>query len=80
MDKRRYLSRTCISTFAGNVLHLRLLGGTEYGNEKIRWAADDPTVKTRFIRLQILSSTGKAWGEEETAGSSLTIGEITFWN
>lgn len=52
--------------------HFRIFGE----EETVRF----PTVKTRFIRLQILSSTGKAWGEEETAGSPLTIGEITFWN
>ena len=52
--------------------HFRIFGG----EETVRF----PTVKTRFIRLQILSSTGIAWGEEETAGSPLTIGEITLWN
>ena len=52
--------------------HFRIFGG----EETVRF----PAVKTRFIRLQILSSTGIAWGEEETAGSPLTIGEITFWN
>ena len=36
--------------------------------------------KVRFIRLEILSTTGKAWGEEETAESKLTVGEITLWN
>ncbi len=36
--------------------------------------------KVRFIRLEILSTTGKAWGEEEAAESKLTVGEITLWN
>ena len=81
MAEKRHLSHTGISTFCGNVLPLRLLGGEEYGQEKITWRTDNKkAVKTRFIRLQILSSTGNAWGEEETAGSPLTIGEITFWN
>lgn len=44
MKGPRYLSHSEISTFRGNVLPLRLLGGEEYGNEKITWQTDDQKV------------------------------------
>ena len=44
MAEKRYLSRTHIATFCGNVMPLRLLGGEEYGMEKITWQTDDPSI------------------------------------
>ena len=44
MAEKRYLSRTYIATFCGNVMPLRLLGGEEYGMEKITWQTDDPSM------------------------------------
>ena len=44
MVEQRYLSQTSISTFRGNVLPLQLLGGEEYGKEKISWSTDNKKV------------------------------------
>ena len=44
MANGRYLSQNSIATFRGNVLPLRLLGGEEYGQEKISWKTDNKAV------------------------------------
>ena len=41
----RKLTKTCIESWCGNVLPLRLLGGAPYENEAIRWECDDPCVQ-----------------------------------
>jgi hypothetical protein len=46
------------------------------GEETIRFAKQ----KARYLRLEILSTTGEDWGREETAEATLQIAEITLWN
>jgi len=38
-----------------------------------------PAVRAKKIRLEILSTVGKAWEREEFADATLAIGEITLW-
>ncbi|MBR4863181.1 MAG: discoidin domain-containing protein [Oscillospiraceae bacterium] len=75
MPNKRYLSRNKIATFQGNVLPLRLLGGEEYGNEKITWKTDNKAV------VQITEfSKNYPTGGEFTDGVLLTFlkpGEAT---
>ncbi len=44
--------------------------------ETVRFAK----VKTRYLKLEILSTIGKEWAREETADATLRIAEITLWN
>ena len=52
--------------------HFRIFGA----EETVRFAKQ----KARYLRLEILSTTGKEWGRKESADSPLAIAEITLWN
>ena len=75
MGEKRYLTHNTISTFCGNVLPLRLLGGEEYGRETITWRTDNKKV------VQITEFSGNyPTGGEFTDGVLLTFlepGEAT---
>ena len=45
------------------------------GEETVRFAKQ----KARYVRLEILSTTGKEWARKETADSPLALAEITLW-
>ena len=53
------LSRERISTFCGNVMPLRLLGGEDYNCEKITWRAEDPSV----VQITVFSKNYPTGGE-----------------
>ena len=50
----------------------RIFGGEEF----IRFAK----TRARYLRLEILTTTGEEWGREETADATLKIGELTLWS
>jgi len=67
----RYLSKEKISTYRGNVLPLRLLGGEPYSKEKIRWTCSDESI------VQITSfAKNTRNGGEFTDGVLLTFLEV----
>ncbi len=67
----RKLSSSIISTYQGNVLPLRLLGGKPYSNDKIRWTCDNENV------VQITSfAKDMRGGSEFTDGILLTFLEV----
>ena len=66
----RYLSHDTITTYRGNVLPLRLLGGEEYGTEKITWSTDNKNV----VGIKGFSSYRR--GGEFTDGVLLTFLEV----
>jgi len=67
----RYLSRETISTYKGNVLPLRLLGGEDYNTDKIRWSTDNKTV----VQISEYSKNYR-YGGEFTNGVLLTFLEV----
>lgn len=66
----RRLSKSAISTFRGNVLPLRLLGGEEYNLDKITWKSDNENV-VQITDFKKYHNTG-----EFTNGVLLTFLEV----
>ncbi len=66
----RKLSRDTISTFRGNVLPLRLLGGEEYNLDKITWKCDNENI-VQITDFKKYHNTG-----EFTNGVLLTFLEV----
>jgi len=71
----RKLSRKSISTFRGNVLPLRLIGGDEYNRDKITWTCSDE----KIVQLTRYNKNYHSGGEFTNAVllTFLEVGEAT---